>query len=601
MDHPTLESLDLVAAVEALPLPAWLCDRRGRVIHSNERWTRFLGGESHLRSHWLTDRFIHPHDVADVRDAWHDALEDGGEVDTHARLRRFDDTWRWHLLRASPVGNPSAPTDAWLGTWTEIDAPLRELEGLRMRCRMLEAKGEASLDATILTSLDRKLVWANRRAYELWGVSREEYPPGSDLTLAAERLASRVRDSEHNRKVLDMMYDEPDRVTRDELEMADGRTMERYSIPVVDVDGVAVGRMNSYRDVTIARRRMAALNERAQAAVALNYVADAVFLVDDDDVVHLWNPATELLTGIPAHEAIDRCICDLLLDWDVARELVPVLDDIDEPRSAATVPLVVSGGREAWVSAVGVRFEDGVVYALRDVSDDRMLDRMRSDIVATVSHALRTPLTSIYGMAITLQDVDTGLDDETRARLLRTIVEQSARLGSILDDLLVANGLERGSMRLRSAVVDARDVVTAAIELVSSALPLPTAISVELDPDLPLVAADPDRMRQALVNLLENAVKYSPDGGAIHVRVRMATASDVSIDVTDHGLGISAADLDHVFDKFHRVDPSMTLGIAGTGLGLYIARELARRMHGDILVHSIECVGSTFRLVLPAA
>ncbi len=601
MDHPTLESLDLVAAIEALPMPGWLCDRRGRLIHTNARWASYLGGESHLRPHWLVDRFLHPHDIVQVRDAWHAALESGREFDIRVRLHRFDDSWRWHVLHATPVGGAADPGAAWLGTWTDVDDALAEIEELRLMCRLLQAKGEASLDATILASPDRKLVWANRRAYELWGVDRDEYPFGSDLELAADRLADRVQDSARNREILDTIYNHVDRVMRDDLEMADGRIMERYSTPVIDIDGELVGRMNTYRDVTTSRRRIHALHERAQAALALDYVADAVFLIDDAGVVHLWNSGAELLTGIRSSDAVDRRINDLLPDWAIAGDLVPVLDDLDTPRTASTLPLVVAGGREAWVSAVGVRFDRGIVYALRDVSDDERLDRMRSDIVATVSHELRTPLTSIYGMAITLQDDDHPLDDGTRARLLSTIVEQCARLGSILDDILVANGLESGSVRMRPRVVDVHEVVARAVELVSSTLPPPTRISVESDPGLPLVAADGARTQQALVNLLENAVKYSPGGGAINVRVRMGSSSDVAIDVTDHGLGIPATELDHVFDKFHRLDPSMTLGIAGTGLGLYIARELARRMHGDVTVHSIEGAGSTFTLTLPVS
>ena len=601
MDHPTIESLDLVAAVEALPLPGWLCDRRGRLVHSNERWSGYLGGESLLRLHWLSDRFLHAHDIADVRAAWQSATRSGREFSIRARLRRFDHTWRWHVLNASPVGGEVDPSAAWIGSWTDVDDALHELEDLRLMSRMLQAQGEASLDATILASPDRKLVWANRGAYELWGVDRDTYPPGSDLEIAAERLADRVRDPTSNRAVLASMYEHPDRVLRDDLEMADGRIMERYRTPVVDADGELVGRMNTYRDVTKSRRRINALNERAQAALALDHVADAVILVDDDDVVHLWNPGTELLTGVRASDAIDRRVGDMLSDWPITRDLIPVLDDVDTPRTATTVPIVVVGGREAWVSAVGVRFDNGVVYALRDVSDDQRLDRMRSDIVATVSHELRTPLTSIYGMAITLQDDDRRLDDDTRERLLTTIVEQSARLGSILDDILVANGLESGTVRMRPKVVDVHDVVREAVDLVSSTQPPPTPISVDFEPSLPLVAADAARMLQSLVNLLENAVKYSPDGGAIHVRARTESNSDVAIDVTDRGLGIPPSELNQVFDKFHRLDPSMTLGIAGTGLGLYIARELARRMHGDVTVRSVEDEGSTFTLVLPSA
>ncbi len=581
-----LASLDLVAALEAVPLPGWLCDQRGRIIHANDRWLAYLGGEAQLRRHWLIDRFLHAHDIAAVRAAWHSALATGDGFEVKGRLRRFDGTWRWHVLTAVPVGGRRDSAPAWLGTWTDVDDPVRELEALRYRSRMLEAQGEASLDATMLVDPDCTLVWANRRACELWGISPEDLGrPGADQRITTS---------------LEAQYHDPERILRDELELVDGRTIERYSTPVIDDAGSYIGRMNTYRDITGTRRTMEALHDRARASFVLSYVADAVILVDTDEVVHLWNPAAEQLTGIRASDAIDRRLGDLLIDWTVTRELVPVLESVDEPRTAATVPLELAGGREVWVSAVGVRCDDGVVFALRDVSDDQRLDRMRSDIVATVSHELRTPLTSIYGMAITLQDAEPRLEDETRHRLLATIVEQSARLGSILDDILVANGLEGGSVTVRPRFVDVRDIVRLAIETVSVKVPPPTPIAVEFDPELPPVSADAARTQQALVNLLENAVKYSPEGGPIHVRVRRANSSDIAIEITDHGLGIPTDELEHVFDKFHRLDPSMTLGIAGTGLGLYIARELARRMRGDVTVHSVEGAGSTFTLFLPA-
>ena len=602
MDRTTAESRGVVTAtLDALPMPGWLCDRRGQILHANDRWTSYLGGESHLRRHWLTDRTIHAHDVADVRRTWHRGLTSGREFDVNARLRRFDGTWRWHVLRGVPIGPTEDPAAGWLGTWTDVHEALADVEELRRRERMLAALGEASLDAKILVSPDRRLIWANRRAYDLWGVSRVDYPPGTDMRAAAEELGERVRDPERNSAVLNLMYDDPDRVVRDELEMADGRVMERYSTPVVDSDGTLLGRMNTYRDVTVSRQEMAALHERAKATLVLSYVADAVILVDSSGIVHFWNSAAELLTGIRAKDALDRRLADLLVDWALALEIIPVLDSVDERRTAATIPLELSGGREVWVSAVGVRFEDGVVFALRDVTDDQRLDRMRSDIVATVSHELRTPLTSIYGMAITLQDEGPRLDDLTRRRLLTTIVEQSARLGSLLDDILVANGLETGTVTMRPARVDVGELVQSAVGIVSASLPMDLPIGVVVDPDVPPVAADGARAEQALVNLLENAVKYSPDGGDIEVHARVVSHGEVGIDVVDHGLGIPAEELENVFVKFHRLDPTMTLGVAGTGLGLYIARELARRMGGDVQVTSIEGAGSTFTLVLPKA
>ncbi len=604
MEPSTIASPDLVTAVHALPVPGWACDGHGRLLVTNERWDAYVGEFARMRTHWLSDRLVHPHDVASLRMSWRRARRQGVEGEARARLRRFDGTWRWHAVRLVPAVDPrtsDGPVVAWMGCWIDVDDELHDLADLRRRVQLLEAQGEASLDATILVSPDRRLVWANQRAYDLWGTTRERFPPGSDLAVASAALANRVRDPERQEAALDGIYADRHRVIRDEVEMADGRTMQRYSTPVFGSDGELVGRMNSYRDVTVSRQEIADLHDRAKAAFVLDHVADAVVLVDDDGVVHIWNLAAELLTSVRAEDAVGRRISSVLPGWEGASLAIPVRDDVDRHRPPALVPVETPVGREAWVSAVGVRFDGGIVYALHDVTDDRRLERMRSDIVATVSHELRTPLTSIYGMAITLLDADARLDEGTRRRLLATVVEQAARLGYILDDILVANSLEAGSLTLRPSTIDPRDLVSRVLEAVATSLDPVLSIEATVDRGVPALSVDEARARQALQNLIENAVKYSPGGGTVHVHVRRSGDSAVAIEVTDQGLGIPPEELDDVFEKFHRLDPGMSLGVAGTGLGLYIARELARRMGGDLTLHSAAGVGSTFTLTLPAA
>src|SRR5207247_2097553 len=125
-------------------------------------------------------------------------------------------------------------------------------------------------------------------------------------------------------------------------------------------------------------------------------------------------------------------------------------------------------------------------------------------------------------------------------------------------------------------------------------------LTLESEPDVPPVAADSDKLRQILMNLLDNAIKYSPDGGTIGVRVARSDAF-VSFAVTDEGLGVPTAEHGRIFEKFYRLDPELTRGVGGTGLGLYISRELVRRMNGRITVESSEGEGSTFTIELPAA
>jgi signal transduction histidine kinase len=264
-----------------------------------------------------------------------------------------------------------------------------------------------------------------------------------------------------------------------------------------------------------------------------------------------------------------------------------------------TVPVEL-GSRELWLSFSGVRFEEGTVYAFRDLTEDRALDQMRSDFVATVSHELRTPLAAIYGAAVTIRRQDLVLDDELRDRLLQVIEKESNRLADIVNDVLLASHLDSGQLRLDLETVNPAVVTESVVE--AARTHLPAGVTVELDAPrrLPQVVADEQQLRQVLVNLVENAVKYSPDGGPVTVRLT-SEPGHVQWAVSDQGLGIPVGERRRVFEKFYRLDPHMTRGIGGTGLGLYICRELVRRLGGRIWVDTNGGKGSTFFVQMPVA
>jgi signal transduction histidine kinase len=227
----------------------------------------------------------------------------------------------------------------------------------------------------------------------------------------------------------------------------------------------------------------------------------------------------------------------------------------------------------------------------------REFDRLKDEFIAIVSHELRTPLTSVYGAAVTLRQQ--ALDDEQRDALLDIVSTEAARLARLLDDVLWVSRLDSGRAKAFITRVEplplARNVVEA------TRTHLPPALSVELrhDPALPAVAADPDKLRQVLVNLVENAVKYSGEG-RIEVGLHRRNGK-MRFSVRDQGPGIPPNQRERIFDKFYRLDPNMTLGVGGTGLGLYICRELVEAMEGQIWVDSVPGEGTTFSFELPLA
>jgi two-component system, OmpR family, phosphate regulon sensor histidine kinase PhoR len=340
--------------------------------------------------------------------------------------------------------------------------------------------------------------------------------------------------------------------------------------------------------------------ELERHARVLQHVDRGVFLVDDAGVIQFWNPAAAAITGLDPEQLVGRRADEALPGWDVVGPEVPVAM---EPGPALlevkTFPLEIDG-RELWLSISGVRFEDGVVYAFRNLTEERALDELKSDFVATVSHELRTPLAAIYGCARTLLRPDLELVEADQARLLEVVAVESERLTRIVGDILLASQIDAGRLLLKNQEFDVVALVRSVIEEIEASLTGTEGIALELvAPEGPvLVSGDEDRLRQVLLNLVDNAVRYSPDGGRIEIQVD-PSASGVKIAVCDEGLGIPHGEEQRIFSKFYRVDPQQSRGVRGTGLGLYICRELVRRMEGRVSVSSREGKGSTFVVELP--
>jgi two-component system phosphate regulon sensor histidine kinase PhoR len=353
--------------------------------------------------------------------------------------------------------------------------------------------------------------------------------------------------------------------------------------------GTAIENAQLYREV----------EDRAQAARVLETVGDGVFLVDLDGVVRLWNNAAEAITGFARDGVVGRRAEDVLPGWKHLAATVPVAG-APGPGSASTLPFELRG-QERWLSISGVGFDEGTVYAFRDLTEERALEQIRQDLVSTVSHELRTPLAAIYGSALTLTRDDLELEGAMHAKLLEVIVEESSRRADIVNELLLASQLDADRLEVHIEHCDARALTERVIT--AARTHLPEGVSLELDPEpenLPPVTADEGQLRQVLTNLIDNAVKYSPGGGDVRVRLEPAEGF-IRFAVSDRGLGIPQGEQARIFEKFYRLDPDMTGGIGGTGLGLYISRELVRRVKGRIWVEPNGGQGSVFHVEIPAA
>ena len=240
---------------------------------------------------------------------------------------------------------------------------------------------------------------------------------------------------------------------------------------------------------------------------------------------------------------------------------------------------------------------------VHDVTRIRQAERAKADFVATVSHELRTPITPIKGYVELLQARGARMTEEKRQDMLRIIAERAEHLARLVEDLLLASRIssERGGSAVPGLRRECTDLAEAARRAAADWLRQPNSrLELEL-PDRPLeVDADPLRLVQVLDNLLSNAHKYSPADRPVRLRV-WRDGGWAKAAVVDRGRGIPREELDRIFEKFHRVEDPMTMTTGGTGLGLYIARELTRAMGGEVEAASAPRRGSTFTVRLPLA
>jgi PAS domain S-box-containing protein len=373
---------------------------------------------------------------------------------------------------------------------------------------------------------------------------------------------------------------------------APGRTYGAADLVLAEhlarIGGLAVDAGRLFRQV----------QEGAEAARVLTFMGNGLLFVDQVEIVRLWNPAAEAIIGVASDEVLGRAAADVIPGWRSLADRIPIASapELGEPD---TLPIETERG-ERWISISGVEFFGGTVYAFRDVTAAHRLDELKAEFVATASHELRTPLAAVYGAAQTLRRHDFALDESGRERFVALIIEESDRLSRIVNEILLANQLDAGRLDLFIEPFDPVDLLERVVESARTRAPAGVSIAVHVPDSVSAVGADRDKVRQVLVNLVENAMKYSPDGGKIEIGITPLAAS-VQFFVRDEGLGIPSDEQARIFEKFYRLDPGMTRGVGGTGLGLYICRELVERMGGRISVESAAGAGSTFSFDLPSA
>ena len=344
------------------------------------------------------------------------------------------------------------------------------------------------------------------------------------------------------------------------------------------------------------------VEERRKLRDLVGRASDGIFSMSASGVLNSWNPAMEEATGYAADDVLGRAEFGLLRPRDAdGRDIMLERWATADSPLPGDLQILTKAGERRWLSCSYSRAIEAegtgelLVVIARDVTKVREVERLREDFVATVSHELRTPLSPIKGWASTLLQVGDTLDPEERRAALQSILRQSQRLERLIVNLLEVSKIEHGIFEAADAEVDVGDVVTRVVSDFERSSP-DRAFKVEAR-GMFRARAKELWVEQIVTNLISNAVKYSPE----HCPVELAVCHHdgrVHVAVTDHGMGIPAHERERVFERFHRVQETTTQ--TGTGLGLYIARQLAEEMDGILSVESVPGRGSTFVLDLPA-
>ena len=399
------------------------------------------------------------------------------------------------------------------------------------------------------------------------------------------------------------------------------RVIDRHMIGVLHVFNKRYGNVFIQEDVNLLTR----LAHNAASVIAsaqmyrqvvqekeqLEHVIESVYaglvMVHRGGRLMQMNPSAREMLGIAEGEKLIGDYRDFIKNEIVLDVIRKALDDSEDVQEEVSVPDLRSDENDAeriyQVQTANVRSEDqssiGIVAIFNDITEIRGIERMKTAFVSTVSHELRTPLTSIKGFISTLlQDIEGFYDKDTIHEFYTIIDQECDRLTRLISDLLNVSRIEAGrALDLNPVPVN----LTVIVEKVVAAQKSYTSkheFAIDLDPEIPTIVADADKVDQILTNLTNNAVKYSPDGGTITVSGRKADGL-IRVSVTDHGVGIPKEHLTKVFDRFHRIDNRDTRKAGGTGIGLYLVKHLVEAHGGKIWVESEVGKGSSFIFELP--
>ncbi|MBN1465493.1 response regulator [candidate division KSB1 bacterium] len=351
------------------------------------------------------------------------------------------------------------------------------------------------------------------------------------------------------------------------------------------------------------RNMLECSNERARTLTIINSMSEGVLAINRQGQIVLMNPMASKIMRLSEERAIGRTVDEIVRNPDLKKSIVASLQEVQAELSSTRLEFDTVYGRAIEASITPIIDENkeciGTVAVLIDVTEDKKIEKMKSDFVSYVAHELKAPLGAIEGYLNLILDGITADKPQTEHEMIEKARDRAHGLIALINDLLDLSRTDRKKSLKEMHAIDVEKVVREAVEFYRNRAEARSQhLTVQVDGQMPLIRANEEDLFRLYANLISNAIKYTPENGDVRVEIKR-TKSHVRVDVIDTGIGISGEAQKHIFDEFYRAQNAVDKKITGTGLGLSIAKKIAEDHHGYIDVTSEEGVGSTFRVTLP--
>ncbi|MFN3667352.1 MAG: PAS domain S-box protein, partial [Sediminibacterium sp.] len=566
----------------------------------NKTWLDYTGQtfEEALGRAW--DGFIHPDDVQTVLEIYGAAFEKRTSYHMHGiRVKRYDGEYRWHLFNGNPRYLADGEFLGYIGVGFDIhDKKLAE-EKLAYRTALLEAHNQASVDGILLVDPKGNIISYNQRFIEIWNMPKPIVEAKDDAAALSFAMSQLLYPQQFIDKVR-YLYEHPTVQTHDDLEFKDGKIVERNGYPVIGEDGSYYAWSWTFKDVTPQKqieKEIRDSEERfrslAQTLPQLVWVADAQGNAEFASL--RWKeysgiePGGELEWKAIVHpEDYER----INADWVHSLKTGNIYK--------SEVRLKSKNGEYRWHTVNGepVFDQDNTIVkwvgAFTDTHEQKLNDERKDEFVSIASHEMKTPLTTAKAY---LQMLELTLDESNEEACLFTKkANQSVdRLEELVSELLDVSKIRQGKLPYNFTSFNFNKLINDTVESIQLTSRIHKIIKSGNVVDE--VYGDKDRLQQVIINLLTNAIKYSPGAEKVFITIKQENFS-IQVSVKDAGIGIAQNSLNKIFDKYHRIEEH-AVHFQGLGIGLFISSEIIQRHNGKLWADSEIGKGSTFYFTIP--